>query len=482
MHTDKFDPLIGNGSWINGRWVKSESKFPVINPATEQVVTALYEVTMEQAETAITSAEEAFRHWSQTTAQERSDILRRWYELLLTHIDALAELLTKEQGKPVGEAKAEIRYGADYIRWYSEECRRLYGETIPGPTQNKRIIVLRQPIGVTAAITPWNFPNAMIARKAAAAIAAGCTMVVKPSELTPLSALALAKLGQMAGLPDGVLQVLVGTDAEKIGEMLTTHPAIQALSFTGSTEVGRKLASRCGEHLKRVTLELGGNAPFIVFDDADLGVAVDGLMQAKFRNAGQTCICSNRVLVQDSILTPLLEKLHAKVKKLRVGDGLLEHTQIGPLIQPQACQKVAHLLDDASRKGAKITQFNETPPTHGYFCAPAIVTNVTPNMAIYREEIFGPVVAIMSFATEDEAIRLANDTQAGLAAYLYTQNPSRIWRMVDQLEYGMVGINDAAISNPAAPFGGIKASGFGREGSRHGLDEFTYLKYLSWGI
>lgn len=478
IHTEVS--LLGTGSWINGQWSESEQQFSVVNPATEQVIARLCEVTPEQITQAIAASEAAFQQWSSMPAHERADILRRWYDLCLAHQDTLATILTKEQGKPLSESLAEIRYGADYIRWYSEECPRLYGETIPGPTLGKQVLVLRKPIGVTAAITPWNFPNAMIARKAAAALAAGCTMLVKPSELTPLSALALAKLAQMAGLPDGVLQIIVGTDAESIGQRLITHPAIRALSFTGSTNVGRKLAKGCGDNLKRITLELGGNAPFIVFADADLTAALDGLMAAKFRNAGQTCICANRILVQKEIAPQFLERLHARVSALRIGNGLDKQTQIGPLIHRQACEKVERLVSDALAQGAHLDFTSHATPNNGYFCAPRILTKITPDMAISREEIFGPVVAIHTFESEAEAVRLANNTSAGLAAYVYTQNPSRIWRLTEQLEYGMIGINDAALSNPAAPFGGIKASGFGREGSRHGLDEYTYLKYIAW--
>ena len=400
---------------------------------------------------------------------------------MLTHQDELAHLMTLEQGKPLSEAKGEIAYGASYLQWFAEEAKRLYGDTIPAPSADKRIIVQRQPVGVVAAITPWNFPNAMIARKAAAALAAGCTFVVKPAQQTPLSALALAELAHQAGIPPGVFNVVAGADAKAIGEVLTQHPLVAKFSFTGSTAVGKMLTKQCADSGKRVSMELGGNAPFIVFDDADLDAAVDGLMASKFRNAGQTCVCANRILVQRSVYDAFVGTLLARVEALRVGDGLQQETNIGPLIDDKALQKVTELTQSALDDGAALLLGGKPHSAGKQFFQPTVLAGVNAAMAISQQEIFGPVAAIQRFETEQEAIALANDTEFGLAAYFYSRDIGRVFRVAQALQFGMVGINEGIISNAAAPFGGVKQSGYGREGSKYGLDDYTDIKYLCIG-
>lgn len=473
--------LVKHGSYINGKWLKSSKTFDVINPFNQQLLTTVAEAGSKQAEQAVNAAANAFGSWAAKPAAERAQLLQAWYQLLIQHQDDLARLLTLEQGKPLSEAKGEIAYGASYLQWFAEEAKRLYGDTIPAPAVDKRIIVQRQPVGVVAAITPWNFPNAMLARKAAAALAAGCTFVVKPAQQTPLSALALAELAHQAGIPAGVFNVVVGSDAKGIGEVFTQHPKVAKFSFTGSTAVGKQLAKQCADSVKRVTMELGGNAPFIVFEDADLEAAVQGLMAAKFRNAGQTCVCANRVLVQRSVYHAFTDMLVVAIKKLKVGAGLKKSSQIGPLIDDKAVEKVEKLLQDALNNGANLLVGGKKHKAGKQCFQPTLLTDVSANMAISREEIFGPVVPLMAFDTEEDAITQANSTEYGLAAYFYSRDIGRVFRVASALQFGMVGINEGLISNAAAPFGGVKQSGYGREGSKYGLDDYTELKYLCLG-
>nr|WP_306125849.1 NAD-dependent succinate-semialdehyde dehydrogenase [Rheinheimera baltica] len=473
--------LIQHGSFINGSWQLHDNRFDVINPANQEVLAQVATATAADAEQAVLSAELAFAAWAAQPAAKRAEILQRWYQLIMQHQDDLARLLTLEQGKPLAEAKGEIAYGASYIQWFAEEAKRLYGDTIPAPSADKRIIVQRQPVGVVAAITPWNFPNAMIARKAAAALAAGCTFVVKPAQQTPLSALALAELADQAGIPAGVFNVVAGTDAKGIGEVLTRHEKVAKFSFTGSTAVGKQLLKQCADGVKRVSMELGGNAPFIVFDDADIDAAVQGLMLAKFRNAGQTCVCANRILVQRSVYQSFADKLAITMTQLTVADGLADGSQIGPLIDDKAVAKVTQLQQSALDQGATLLLGGGCHSVGKQFFQPTLISDVNADMAISKEEIFGPVAALMAFDTEQEAIELANNTEYGLAAYFYSRDIGRVFRVAQALQFGMVGINEGAISNAAAPFGGVKQSGFGREGSHYGLDDYTDIKYLCLG-
>jgi succinate-semialdehyde dehydrogenase/glutarate-semialdehyde dehydrogenase len=419
--------------------------------------------------------------WRAKTAKERGILLRRWYDLILANQEDLAVLMTLEQGKPLVEARGEVAYGASFIEWFAEEGKRVYGEVIPAPTGDKRLLVIKQPVGVTAAITPWNFPIAMITRKVAPALAAGCTSVVKPAEATPLSALALAELAVRAGIPSGVLNIITTARPAVVGGVLTASPIVRKLSFTGSTPVGKRLMAACADTVKRVSLELGGNAPFIVFDDADLDAAVRGALASKYRNAGQTCVCANRLLVQDGVYDAFAAKLSEAVAQMKVDDGLEAGTQIGPLINEAAVKKVEGLVADAVTKGAKVVLGGSRHARGGNFYAPTVLTDVTPEMAMAREEIFGPVAPLFRFKTDDEAVQMANDTCYGLASYFYSRDIGRIWRVAEQLEYGMVGINEGIISNEVAPFGGVKESGIGREGSHYGIDEYLTIKYLCLG-
>ena len=473
--------LVKNGSYINGRWHSSDNTFSVNNPANLQLLADIADAGKTQAEQAVQAASEAFAGWAAKPAAERSALLLDWYQLVMKHQDDLARLMTLEQGKPLTEAKGEIAYGASYLQWFAEEAKRLYGDTIPAPSADKRIIVQRQPVGVVAAITPWNFPNAMLARKAAAALAAGCTFVVKPAHQTPLSALALAELSQQAGIPPGVFNVVCGTDAKAIGEVFTQDPRVAKFSFTGSTAVGKLLAKQCADTVKRVSMELGGNAPFIVFDDADLDAAADGLMASKFRNAGQTCVCANRILVQSSVYDAFLEKFVEKVKLLRIGDGLEKGTDIGPLIDDKALQKVTELTQSALDDGATLLLGGHHHSFGDRFFQPTVLGDVKAEMTISQQEIFGPVAAIQAFDTEQDAIELANATEYGLAAYFYSRDIGRVFRVSQALQFGMVGVNEGLVSNAAAPFGGVKQSGYGREGSKYGLDDYTDIKYLCIG-
>ena len=475
--------LLQTGIFINNQWqpAASGNTFAVSNPADQSILTNVADGGIEEANKAVEAATCAFKSWSSDTAKTRSNLLRTWFDLIIKNSDDLAIMLTSEQGKPLAEAKGEVQYGASFIEWFSEEARRVYGDTIASPDNSKRIITLKQAIGVVAAITPWNFPIAMITRKIAPALAAGCTVVLKPAEDTPLCALALAQLAKEAGFPDGVLNVVPTLQATEVGKVFTTHPSIAKVSFTGSTEVGRILMQQSASTVKKMSLELGGNAPVIVFADADIDVTVKGALAAKYRNAGQTCVCANRLLVEKSIYSSFIEKYIAAVKGLRVGNGLADGVQIGPLINEAAVEKVNRLVIDAVDKGAEVVYSGEKKEGGNLFYQPLIITNCTTDMALSKEEIFGPVSAIYLFDTEEEAIALANDTEFGLAAYFFTQNISKAWRFAEQLQYGMVGINEGLISYTEAPFGGVKQSGFGREGSRYGMDDYLTIKYLCLG-
>lgn len=475
--------LLKSKAYINGKWVHAASNktFQVENPANGEQIVSVADCGYYDAKEAIKWADKAFQSWKKTTAGTRRDLLMNWYDAIMSNLDELGRLLTLEQGKPLAEAIGEIKYGASFIRWYAEEASRAYGEVIPGPTTSKRILTLRQPIGVVAAITPWNFPVAMITRKIAPALAAGCTVIVKPAEDTPLSALALALLAERAGFPDGVIQVLPCSDPKEVGNELTSSPIVRKISFTGSTEVGKLLMAQSAETVKKVSLELGGNAPFIVFDDANLASAVRGAMASKYRNAGQTCVCANRLYVQEGVYDQFISLLKTEVEKLQTGNGLDADVQIGPLINHEASAKVERLLDDSIQKSGEIITGGSFLDKEHRFFQPTIIANAQPNMQLHQEEIFGPIAAIYKFRTEDEAIEMANNTPYGLASYFYTENLGRMWRVSEALEYGMVGINEGLISHEMAPFGGVKASGIGREGSRHGLDEYLEIKYLCIG-
>ncbi len=472
--------LLRTDAYIDGKWLAADSgkTFPVTDPANDSVICEVADLGVAETRRAIEAADKALPGWRGKTAGERAGLLRRWYELLLEHQDDLAVLMTTEQGKPLVESRGEVVYGASFIEWFAEEGKRIYGDVIPSHADGKRIVVLKQPIGVVAAVTPWNFPNAMITRKVAPALAAGCTAVVKPAGETPLSALALAELADRAGIPPGVFNVIMTSTSGPVGEELTTSPLVRKFSFTGSTEVGKLLMRQCTSTVKKVSLELGGNAPFIVFDDADLDAAVDGAMASKYRNAGQTCVCANRMLVQDGVYDEFLEKFSAGVAALKVGDGREDGVTIGPLINDAAVEKVNELVEDSVSHGAKIVAGGGHD---GRFYVPTILSDVTADMKISSEEIFGPVAPLTRFKTEEEAIALANDTPFGLASYFYARDVGRIWRVSEALEYGIVGINEGIISTAVAPFGGLKESGIGREGSKYGIEDFIEIKYLLVG-
>ncbi|TEW44772.1 NAD-dependent succinate-semialdehyde dehydrogenase [Psychromonas algicola] len=473
--------LIKNFSYINGSWHSSESNLAVTNPATGETITEVGNAGVAETKLAIKAAKGAFKMWAAKSANERAGLMKKWFDLLMQHQDDLARILTLEQGKPLAEAKGEIAYGAAFIEWFAEEGKRIYGDTIPAPSGDKRIIVIKQPVGVVASITPWNFPNAMIARKAAAALSAGCTFVVRPATQTPLSALAMAELAERAGIPAGVFNVVVGDDARGMGEILTQHPDVAKFTFTGSTAVGKSLISQCATSVKKVSMELGGNAPFIVFNDADIDAAVQGAVMSKYRNAGQTCVCTNRIFVQREVVAEFTEKFTTAVAALNLGDGLVDGITIGPMISSDAVNGVDALVKDAVAAGANIVLGGQRDSAGETFYQPTILTGVSNDMAIASHEIFGPVSPIISFETEEEVIAMANDTEYGLAAYFYARDIGLIWRVAEQLEYGMVGINEGAISNAAAPFGGVKQSGNGREGSKYGLDDYLEIKYLCMG-
>ena len=477
------DPqLLREQCYINGVWASADSgaTLAVTNPATMQRLGSIPNMGTTETRRAIQAAADAMPAWASKTAKERAVILRRWFDLMMAHQDDLAVMLTAEQGKPLAEAKGEIAYAASFIEWFAEEGKRIYGDVIPAHQADKRIVVIRQPVGVVVAITPWNFPSAMIARKVAPALAAGCTFVGKPATQTPYSALAVAELAHRAGIPAGVLNIVTGS-AAAIGAEMTSNKLVRKLTFTGSTEVGKKLMAQCASTVKKVSLELGGNAPFIVFDDADLDAAVQGALASKYRNTGQTCVCANRLLVQAGVYDAFTEKLRIAVAALRVGDGLAGVTDQGPLIDANAVAKVEEHIADATAKGAKIIQGGKRHALGGTFFEPTILTGVTARMLLAREETFGPIAPLFKFQTESEAIQMANDTEFGLAAYLYTRDLARTWRVSEAIEYGIVGINTGIISTEVAPFGGIKESGTGREGSKYGILDFTELKYLCIG-
>ncbi|MCE9870455.1 NADP-dependent succinate-semialdehyde dehydrogenase [Hafnia alvei] len=475
--------LFRQQAFIQGKWCDAESKktIEVTNPANAQLLGTVPKMGANETRTAIEAANQALPAWRALTAKERATILRRWFDLMMANQDDLAKLMTLEQGKPLAEAKGEIAYAASFIEWFAEEGKRIYGDTIPGHQADKRLIVIKQPIGVTAAITPWNFPAAMITRKAGPALAAGCTMVLKPASQTPFSALALAELAQRAGIPDGVFNVVTGS-ASEVGNELTGNPLVRKLSFTGSTEIGRQLMQQCAKDIKKVSLELGGNAPFIVFDDADLDKAVDGALASKFRNAGQTCVCANRLYVQDGVYDAFAKKLQAAVEKLTLGDGLAQGVTTGPLIDEKAVAKVKEHIEDALSKGARIITGGQPHELGGNFFQPTILVDVPASAKVAKEETFGPLAPLFRFKDEADVVAQANDTEFGLAAYFYARDLSRVFRVGEALEYGIVGINTGIISNEVAPFGGIKASGLGREGSKYGIEDYLEIKYMCIGL
>ncbi|WP_250527332.1 NAD-dependent succinate-semialdehyde dehydrogenase [Caballeronia sp. GAWG2-1] len=477
------DPsLFSEQSFIAGEWTASNpsARIVVTNPANGRTIGTVPRATLDQVRASIDAAQRALPAWSKKTGKERAAILRRWYDLMLEHQDDLATLMTCEQGKPLAESHSEIVYAASFIEWFAEEAKRVYGDTIPAPAGDRRIVVIKQPIGVCAAITPWNFPAAMLTRKIGPALAAGCTMVLKPASQTPFSALALCVLAERAGVPPGVLSCVTG-NAALIGDELCRNPVVRKLSFTGSTEIGKLLLEKCAGTVKKTSMELGGNAPFIVFDDADLDAAVNGAITSKFRNAGQTCVCVNRFLVQEGVHDAFVGKLANAITQLKVGNGLDGDTKLGPLIDEKAVAKAQEHVDDALARGGKLMVGGEADAYGANFFQPTLLTGATRDMKIFREETFGPVAPIFRFSTEEEAIRLANDTEFGLASYFYGRDIGRIWRVAEALEYGMVGINEGLISTEVAPFGGIKESGLGREGSKYGIDDYLELKYLCMG-
>jgi succinate-semialdehyde dehydrogenase/glutarate-semialdehyde dehydrogenase len=481
MQSIKDKQLLKNFSYINGSWHTSETTFDVTNPATGELIVCVSNAGIAETELAVKSAKSALKMWSAKSANERATLLRNWFNLMMENQEDLGRILTLEQGKPLAEAKGEIGYGASFIEWFAEEGKRVYGDVIPAPSGDKKLIVVKQPVGVVASITPWNFPNAMIARKAAAALAAGCTFVVRPATQTPLSALAMAELAERAGIPAGVFNVVVGNDARGMGKVLTQHPDVAKFTFTGSTAVGKTLIQQCATTVKKVSMELGGNAPFIVFDDADIDAAVQGAMVSKYRNAGQTCVCTNRIFVQKGVLAAFTEKFSIAVKALSVGNGLTDGVVLGPMISTTAVNDVEKLVADSVAAGAIVHLGGKKHSAGSSFYQPTILTNVTNDMPIAANEIFGPVSPIIVFDNEEEVIEMANNTEYGLAAYFYSRDIGTIWRVAEGLEFGMVGINEGIISNTAAPFGGVKQSGNGREGSKYGLDDYLEIKYLCMG-
>lgn len=474
--------LLRQQCYIDGQWIDADSgkSIDVTNPATGEVIGTVPNMGTDETRRAIEAAEVAMPAWRAKTASERARIMRDWFNLMMENQEDLGRLMTAEQGKPLAEAKGEIAYAASFIEWFAEEGKRAYGDTIPAHQANKRIVVLKEPIGVCAAITPWNFPAAMITRKAGPALAAGCTMVVKPATATPLSALALCELAERAGMPKGVLSCVTGS-ARAIGGEMTSNPIIRKVTFTGSTEIGKQLMEQCAATVKKTAMELGGNAPFIVFDDADLDSAVEGAMASKYRNAGQTCVCANRLLVQAGVYDAFAEKLSVAVRALRVGNGLTEEVDQGPMIDMSAVEKIEEHIKDATSKGAEVKVGGERHEKGGTFFQPTLLTGVTTDMMVAREETFGPLAPLFKFETEEEAIAMSNDTEFGLASYFYSRDIGRIWRVSEGLEYGIVGVNAGIISTEVAPFGGVKESGLGREGSKYGLDDFMEVKYLCMG-
>lgn len=474
------DPsLLKKQCYINGQWLDADAGgvIEVNNPATGEILGTVPKMGKAEAKRAVDAAQNALKAWQAKSAKERSNILRKWFNLMMEAQDDLALILTLEQGKPLAEAKGEIAYGASYIEWYAEEAKRVYGDTIPGPSADKRVLVLKQAIGVCAAITPWNFPNAMITRKAAPALAAGCTFVIRPASQTPFSALAIAVLAERAGIPAGVFNVITGSSSE-IGQVLTTDDTVQKFSFTGSTEVGRLLQAQCASTIKKTSMELGGNAPFIVFNDADVDAAVQGALACKFRNAGQTCVCANRIYAQSGIYDTFVAKLTEAVRGLKIGNGLDEGVNFGPVIDENAVAKVQEHIADALAKGGEVVLGGKPHELGGLFFEPTIVRNATPDMKVAKEETFGPLAPVFKFETEEEVLAYANDTEFGLASYFYARDIGTITRVSEGLEYGMVGVNTGILSNEAAPFGGVKQSGLGREGSKYGMDDYLEIKYV----
>jgi succinate-semialdehyde dehydrogenase/glutarate-semialdehyde dehydrogenase len=476
--------LLRQQAYVDGQWIDADdaSRFAVTNPANGELIAEVASLGKDETARAIDAAEAAWPAWRDKTAKERSAVLRKWYELIMANQEDLARLLSWEQGKPLTESRGEIAYGASFIEWFAEEAKRVYGDVIPHDKQGRRLVVIKQPIGVVAAITPWNFPNAMITRKAGPALAAGCTVVLKPASETPLSALALAVLGERAGIPAGVFNVVPGSDARAIGGELTGNPKVRKLSFTGSTGIGKLLMAQCAESIKKVSLELGGNAPFIVFDDADLDAAVQGAIGSKFRNSGQTCVCTNRFLVQEGVYDEFSRRLVAAVEALKVAPATEDGAQQGPLINAKAVEKIQQHIADALGKGARLLSGGKAHALGGSFFEPTVLGDVRADMLVARDETFGPLAPIFRFDTEAQAIAMANDTEFGLASYLYTRDLGRAWRVSEALEYGMVGVNEGLISTEVAPFGGIKQSGLGREGSHYGIDDYIEQKYLCLGI
>lgn len=475
--------LLQNKLFIANKWLDALNgqSFDVINPANNEILATVADGGANETGQAIEAASHAFCKWSKKTAKERSSLMRKWFDLIVENIDDLAMIMTLEQGKPLAEAKGEITYGASFIEWFAEEARRVYGDVIPTPLPDRRIIATKQPIGVVAAITPWNFPVSMITRKISPAIAAGCTVVIKPAAQTPLSALALVFLAKEAGFPEGVINIVTSSRAAEVGKVMTEHPLVQKFSFTGSTKVGKILMQQCASTVKKVSLELGGNAPLIVFDDADLSQAVKGTLASKYRNAGQTCVCANRIYIQEKIYQSFLENYKKAVMALKVGEGTQSGVEIGPLIDESAIEKIDRLIQDAVKKGATVTLGGNKHEAGSLFYKPSIIEGCNKDMDISREEIFGPISAIYKFTTEQEAIQMANNTEYGLATYFFTQNLARAVRVAEALDYGIVGINEGVVSHAEAPFGGMKESGIGREGSKYGIEEYTEVKYVCIG-
>jgi succinate-semialdehyde dehydrogenase/glutarate-semialdehyde dehydrogenase len=478
------DPsLLETRAYVNGEWIDGDDgTFAVDNPARGDTIAEVADLSRAQVAKAIAAAETAQKEWAKWTGKERAAVLRKWFDLMMENQDDLATILTAEQGKPLTEAKGEIGYGASFIEFFAEEAKRVYGETIPGHQRDKRIMVMKQPIGVVGSITPWNFPTAMITRKAGPALAAGCSFVARPAAETPLSAIVLGVLAERAGIPAGVFNVVPSSSSSEVGKEMCENPAVRKITFTGSTEVGRILLRQAADQVMKCSMELGGNAPFIVFDDADVDAAVDGAIMCKFRNNGQTCVCANRIYVQAGVYDEFARKLKDKVSKMKVGDGLEEGTELGPLINAEALEKVQDHIDDAKSKGAEVILGEREHNLSGNFFAPAIVTGATPDMKFSTEETFGPLAPLFKFETEDDVIALANDTIFGLASYFYAKDLSRVYKVAEALEYGIVGVNTGIISTEVAPFGGVKQSGLGREGSHHGIEEFLEMKYVCLSV
>lgn len=475
--------LIKNQAYVDGQWVSAASgrTLEVLDPATGDRIGEVPDMSAAEASAAVEAADRAFASWKKTTAKERAALLRRWYELIMAHQETLAQILTAEQGKPLSEARGEVAYGASFVEWFAEEAKRTYGEQIPSPSPTTRLVTIRQPVGVVAAITPWNFPVAMITRKIAPALAAGCTVVVKPAEDTPLCALALADLAEQAGFPAGVINIVTTSDPVAVGDTLTSHPLVRKVSFTGSTPVGKHILHQAADTVKKVSLELGGNAPFIIFDDADLDAAIAGVLISKYRNAGQTCVCTNRIYVQRGVYDEFMQRFSKAITELRVGKGSDPETEIGPLINRKAVERVEKVVQQAQEQGARLVQGGRRHDAGELFFQPTLLCDVTEQMDIANQELFGPISTVFVFDDEEEVIARANATPFGLAAYFYSRDIGRCWRVAEGLEYGMVGINEGIISNEVAPFGGVKESGIGREGSRHGIDDYLEIKYLCMG-